>query len=95
MVTKNWISILDVAVDDIKSKVVKTHIVRTLRGVEDEIVSFTAFRFACKTPDHEKTNLLNQLLGNVYRNAGSKSNITTHQLLTQLATCEIDPVVGV
>lgn len=86
---------LSTTVDDIKSKVIKTHIVRTLRGVENEIISFTAFRLPCKTPDHEKTNLLNQLLSNVYRSAGSKSNFTTHQLLTHLETCEIDPVVGV
>lgn len=85
---------LSTTVDDIKSEVVKTHIVRTSRGPEEEIVSFTAFHINCKTPDHEKTNLLNRLLGNVYRRANSKSNIATHLLLSHLATCVIDPVIG-
>ena len=86
---------LSTTVDDIKAKVVKTHIVRTVRGVENEILAFTAFHISCKTPDHEKTKVLNHLLNNVYRNAGSKSNITTQQLLAHLEACEIDPMVGV
>lgn len=73
----------------------KTHIVRTSRGIEDEIISFTAFRIDCKTPDHEKTKELNNQLQQVYKTAGSKSSYNTHCLLGLLASCIVDPKVGV